>query len=230
MLGAIAQAIGQAGLDVGMTEYTNRQNFRESSNARDFSAGMAREQMAFQKEMSNTAYQRSMADMQSAGLNPMLAFSQGGASSPSGASGSTPTATAQMPKVELARYLNEAKQTQSQTQLNKASENNQKEQTEVAKKTTISKELENQLGVENLKVLRSQVPAMVQEAQNAKERAKYDEKFIPFDAWEKRAGRLLNSARSFIPFTQGPTNSESTTWNPKTGEITNETKKSYRKR
>lgn len=56
---------------------------QEQTNESNVALG--REQMDFQERMSSSSWQRGTADMAKAGINPMLAFSQGGATSPSGA-------------------------------------------------------------------------------------------------------------------------------------------------
>lgn len=68
-------------------------NQEEAEKQRSWSAGQAQRQMEYQSGMSNTAYQRAMQDMRTAGLNPILAYAQGGASTPSGAQGSASAAS-----------------------------------------------------------------------------------------------------------------------------------------
>lgn len=63
-------------------------NHIENTAAMNYNSAEALANREFQERMSNTAYQRTVEDMKKAGLNPILAFANGGASTPGG-SGAT---------------------------------------------------------------------------------------------------------------------------------------------
>lgn len=111
---------------------------RAQEKANSANKEQAQKQMDFQERMSNSAYQRSMEDMKKAGLNPMLAISQGGASTPSGASAQIAPAA----KTGLAEFAMNAATgistqrnqiTQVQNQLQDSIQNRQLQATQSAK-------------------------------------------------------------------------------------------------
>ena len=84
-IGSLAYQIWKDQHLTGAQREANAFTAQQNQAAMDFEAGQARQQMDFQREMADSQWQRGVQDMQAAGLNPALAYGQGGAVAPSGA-------------------------------------------------------------------------------------------------------------------------------------------------
>jgi len=182
-IGAIGTASSNA-TNLKIAEDTRAFNSREAAMARDWAQGM-----------SNTAYQRSMRDMKDAGLNPMLAFSQGGASTPGGASASASNPSPIQNELSgigenIGRSMSSAlgykqakkdiEKTETAVDLDKANKNLTEKQTEIATASAKAAKVKAQEA-------RAALPARIKEAENEAKKADAETKFIPVDPWIQRA-------------------------------------------
>lgn len=94
-LPVLAAAAATAGAHLIGQHMANQQNSAATTATNRLSARESEKNRAFQAWMSNTAYQRATDDMRKANINPMLAYMQGGASTPGGSQANfqTPTFT-----------------------------------------------------------------------------------------------------------------------------------------
>lgn len=77
---------GALASDVLGQRSANRQNVSLANSAQNFSAYQAALNRQFQDTMSKNQYQRAVVDLKKAGLNPMLAYANGGNAMPGGSS------------------------------------------------------------------------------------------------------------------------------------------------
>jgi len=92
LIGGVASAMSASEQAEAVSEQ-NVSNVNLNLANRQFNAEQADINRQFQQGMAGSAYQRAVSDMKAAGLNPMLAYSQGGAAMPGGSLASSSAAT-----------------------------------------------------------------------------------------------------------------------------------------
>jgi len=195
--GIAANAIGQSQANAMNQEQftTNMMNNNMQAEAqRQWATGMA-----------NSAHQREVADLKAAGLNPILSgLGGGGATTPSGATGSSSVGNAaQNPMamassaLELVRLKQERDRNESQIDLNDALKS-------AARADAALKANNSRTAAANAIQAEAETPAVIAAAKLSEKRARFDEGLVKYDGVADRVGRAVGMiTNGYTAFSRG---------------------------
>lgn len=202
-LSKVGESILAGGMSMIGSMFGNASQQASARQAAEFNAREAQLNREFQQRMSDTSYQRATADMRAAGLNPMLAYTQGGASTPSGSTGSMQAMQMESAlgkgvssALDMRRLRKEIDATDSQVKLNEAAEASKRADTKLAENSA-------KVAEKNAARIDAEMPAIRAQAKNDARRATIDEKMAETDAIMSRTqqatGILNNAMGAFKP-------------------------------